>query len=95
MFTRRARSGQDVVTTDNGPAARSFGSRCILARAMLFGMRGPIGGCRSVSCLRSAELFQVERLPRDLVMLVGRSTVARDLRVRGDDRRVIAPTLCL
>lgn len=95
MFTHQTRSGQDVVTTAYGPTAHSFGSRRIPARAAIFGTHGPIGGCCVLNDLRSAELLQPERIARDLVMLVGRSAVARDLRVRGDDRHVIATRLCL
>ena len=58
MFTHQARSGQDVVATANGPTAQAFGSRRIPARAALFGTHGPIGGCRLLNELRSAELFQ-------------------------------------
>ena len=79
----------------NGPPARSFGSRCIADRPLLSVTSGPIVGCRARSCLRSAELFQVARLERDLVRLVGRSAVAPDLPVRADDRHVIAPRLYL
>ena len=43
----------------------------------------------------SAILLQMELLDDELVMFVGRSAIARDLRVRADDRHVVAPTLYL
>jgi len=72
-----------------------MGSQCIANRPILSGMSGPIGGDHAMRDLRSAELFQMERLARDLVMFVGRSAVAPDLPVRADDRHVVAPRLYL
>lgn len=95
MFTRRARSGQDVVTTPNEPMAGSSGSRRLLARALQSGTNEPIGGCRALSHLRSEELFQAEQIVSARVMFVGRCAIARDMPVRGNDRRVVAPRLCL
>ena len=62
---------------------------------MLAGMRGPIGGDRAMRYVRSAELSQMERPARVLVMFVGRSAVALDLRIRANDRHVVAPRLSL
>lgn len=95
MFTRRARSRQDVVTTAEGPAVGSSGSRGILARAPQFRTNAPTRGFSASDCMCSAILLQMELLDDELVMFVGRSAIARDLRVRADDRHVVAPTLYL
>lgn len=95
MFTRRGRSGQDVVAIADRCTVTAFGSRGILARAARFGMSGPTRGYRVLRYSRSEELFQVEHIGPDRVMFVGRSAIALDLRVRGDDRHVVAPRVYL